>query len=164
VDQQRGQRDKGRIRVVLPMTDLFLVETVVVLRASMSESVVFWVISLHQDLARSIASSRAASHLGDKLKCPFRGTKIRQRETGIDRYDSDKSDVGEIVTLSQHLRAHQHVDFAFAEFQQHLLEVTAPRSSVTIDSAYAKSREDLRQHRFNLLGSLTDVVDVLSFA
>ncbi len=47
MDQQRAERHKRRICVVLAMADLFFVKTVVILRASMSESVVIWVISLH---------------------------------------------------------------------------------------------------------------------
>ena len=47
MDQQRAERNKRRISVVLAMANLFIVKTVVILRASMSESVVIWVISLN---------------------------------------------------------------------------------------------------------------------
>ncbi len=163
--QEQGRKRYERwIRMILPMADLFLVKAVVVLRASVSERVVAWVISLHQYLPRPVASSRTSGNLSNELEGSLCGSKVGQSQTSIDRYHTDQGDVGKIVPLRQHLRSHQHVKFAFAEFHELFLEVAAARSCVAIDSANAKSREEFRQQGFNLFSALPNIVDVLPFA
>src|SRR6185503_4429262 len=84
VDQEAPERDERRIRMVLPVVNLFVVKTFVVLRACMAQRVVIRMVGLNQHSARAIAASGASRHLRYQLKRSFRRTKIRQSESRID--------------------------------------------------------------------------------
>ena len=58
--------------MVLSVTNLFVIETVVVLRASMSQGVVLRMVSLNQNPAGPITTTGAPRDLSYKLKRAFR--------------------------------------------------------------------------------------------
>ena len=117
-------------------------------------------ISLNQDSARAIATTRASRHLRDQLKRSFRRSEIRQRQTRIDRNHADQSHVRKVVTLREHLRADQRIDPSGAEVSQRLFKDFSPRGRVAIDSRDAQSREEQLQHLFELFRAFANVVDV----
>src|SRR6185369_1198871 len=70
--QKTRQRHEWRIRMILTVTKLFVVEPFVILCTCVSQSVVIWMIRLNQNSARSIAPAGAACDLRDQLKSSFR--------------------------------------------------------------------------------------------
>ena len=56
MDQQTRQRYKRRIGMILPVAQLFLVKSLIVLRTRMSQSVMIWMIRLDQYPSRAIAT------------------------------------------------------------------------------------------------------------
>src|ERR1043165_7653132 len=76
VDQHASERDERRIRMILAVMDLFVVEAFVILGARVAQRVVIRMIGLNQHLPRSIATSRASRDLRDQLKRSLSGTKV----------------------------------------------------------------------------------------
>ena len=83
MDQVARERHKRRIRMVLPVLNLFVVKAFVILRARVAQRVVIRMIGLNQHFARPIATTGASCYLRDQLKRSFRGTKVGQGESGV---------------------------------------------------------------------------------
>src|SRR5215217_4440942 len=115
MDQQTRERHKRRIRMVLPVPQLLIVKTFIVLRARMSQSIVVWMIRLNQNSSWPITSTRATRNLRDELKRSFRRSEIRQCEARINRNHANQSHIRKVVTLGEHLRSHECIDAARAE-------------------------------------------------
>src|SRR5215217_3911514 len=71
MDQHTRQCYERRIRMILPVAQLFLVKRFIVLRTRVSQSVMIRMIRLNQDPSRTIATSRSSRNLRDQLKSPF---------------------------------------------------------------------------------------------
>ena len=78
--------------------------------------------------------------------------------------DSDQRHAVNVVALGDHLRAHQHVEFAFVERVQGTLEVFATANGVAIEATDARLREHAVQQFFQLLRSGADEIHVLAAA
>src|SRR5260370_22145878 len=101
--QQRSQRDKWRIGMVLSVANLFVIKARVILGAGMPQRVMIRMISLNQDVTGTVTTPRAAGHLSNQLKRSFGRAKVRQLQTRINRDDADQRHVGKIVALREHL-------------------------------------------------------------
>ena len=117
--------------MILPVAQLFVVKSFIVLRTRVSQSVVIRMIRLNQDSSRTIATSGTSRDLRDELKRSFRRSEIRQRETDIDRHHADQRHVRKVVTLGQHLRADERIDASGAEVSERLLKNLPPRGCIT---------------------------------
>ena len=126
--------------MVSPMANLFFVKSAIVLSGGVAKGVMMWMISLNQHPARQVAAARATGYLSDQLKGSFGCAKVGQCQAGIDRHNSDQRHIRKVMPLRQHLGSDQHVELAFAEVQQCLLELMPPRFGVAIDPAQTKSR------------------------
>src|SRR5205085_8872351 len=164
VYEQRGERDEGRVAQVLPVVDLFVEETFVVLRARVAQSVVLRVICLNQDATGQSASARAPCDLRDELERSLRGAEVWQRKPRVNRDDADERDVREVVPLRNHLRADEHVEFARGETQDGLLVDGAARGRVAVEARDAESGGACAQNFFYLLRALADGVYELTGA
>src|SRR5258707_1228490 len=82
--QQQRQRYKRRITVIASMANLFIIESAVILGARMSQSIVMRMIRLNQNAPGQITASGSSGNLGDQLKGPFGGAKVRQSQSRID--------------------------------------------------------------------------------
>src|SRR6185369_7825348 len=160
MDQQTRERHERRIRMVLPVAQLLFVKTLIVLRTRMSQRIVIRMIRLDQNSSRPIATSRPSRHLRDQLKRSFRRSKIRQRETRINRYHANQSHIGKVVSLRQHLRTDKRIDAARTEVCKRLFKHLPARGRVTINSRDAESREEQSEHLFELLSAFANVVNV----
>ena len=61
------------------------------------------------DLYRQAAAAGTSGDLRKKLKGPFRRSKIRQAEAGINRHDSHQGHIVKIMAFCEDLRTDQHV-------------------------------------------------------
>ncbi len=124
--QQECQGHEGRIAVIASVTNLFVIKPAIVLSRRVSQSVMMRMVSLNQDSPRQVTTARATGDLGYQLKRSFGGAKVGKSKAGIDRNNANQSDVRKIVSLRQHLRADEQIDFSFGKIQQALFEfVTA---------------------------------------
>src|SRR5215208_2299439 len=83
MDEQTRQCYERRIRMILPVAKLFLIEAFIILRARVSQSVMIWMVGLDQNPAGSIPATSASCDLSNELKCPFRRSEIRQSEASV---------------------------------------------------------------------------------
>src|SRR5713101_6358945 len=81
-NKHQGQRDERRITVIAPMTNLFVVEPSIVLRARVAQRVMTRVISLDQNASGQVAATGAPRDLRNQLKGALCGAKVRQSEAG----------------------------------------------------------------------------------
>src|SRR5690349_14866142 len=162
--QQQSQCDEWRILVIAAVANLFVVEADIILGDRVPQSVVMRMIGLNEYSAGAIATSGAAGNLSNQLKSSFCGTKIRQRQPGVDRDYAHERDVREIVTLREHLRADQQIQLAFFKVKQGLFEFAPAGLRVAIDAADPQIRKALVQQFFDLFRAFADVIDVLARA
>ena len=120
--------------------------------------------ALNDDFARAIAAARAARHLRQQLKRSLRGAKVRQRQRGIRRENSDQRHEREVVSLGDHLRSDQNVDLALSKTAKHALEVANVLHGVAVDASDARIREQFPQVGLDTLGALADIMDVFALA
>src|ERR1043166_8239098 len=85
------------------------------------DTVVLGTIGLNQDVSVSLPSPRPPSDLCEQLKQTLRGTKIRNGERRISRYDTYQGDVRIIMPFGNHLGAYQDIDVATAQGAQNTL-------------------------------------------
>src|SRR6185312_2973021 len=71
MNQQRCERHERRIRMIVPVANLFLIKRFVILGASMEKRVVVRVVSLNQNLSGKISAAGTTSHLRQQLKSPL---------------------------------------------------------------------------------------------
>jgi hypothetical protein len=81
--------------------------SLVVLRGGHAHGVVIGIDGLDQHDPRHVAASGAAGDLGEKLKGALGRAEIRHAEADIGRDHAHQRDIGNIVPLGDHLRAHQ---------------------------------------------------------
>src|SRR5258708_13498245 len=135
--EEQRQRHERRVAVITAMTNFLIVESSIVLCLCVPQRVVMRMISLNQNPARQVAPPRAPRASRDQLKGTFTGAKIRQSQSGVDGNDAYQSNVRKVVSLCQHLSAHEEIDFAFPEIKQGLFELMPSRLCVAVDPADA---------------------------
>ena len=96
---------------------------------------------LQHNLARSLAASRASRHLRQQLKGPLGGPEVRETQGAVGAHHAHQRDIGNVVSLGNHLRAHQQIDLARLQRAQHALKVVAPAHRVAIQSPNARLRK-----------------------
>src|SRR5881396_2623298 len=69
-------------------------------------------ISLHDDFSRKLRAPRPAGDLKQQRGEPLRGAEICTVKRVVGAEHADEREIREIVSLRQHLRAHQNVDQA----------------------------------------------------
>ena len=128
-----GQSGVGRIRHQAAEFDFLVIKGLIVLRSGATDGVVIRIDGLDEHDAGGLAAPGASAGLGEQLEGPLGGAKIGQAQAHVGADDADQSDVGDIVTLGDHLRAHQDVIVAIAKRGQDglvfALARTASRSS-----------------------------------
>ena len=102
------------------------------------DRVVIWEISLQDYFAGGLASSGASGNLGQQLECALGGAEIREAQGSIRSHHSYQRHAVDVVSFGDHLRAHQHVKFAFIERIQCALKVLAPAYRIAIQAADAR--------------------------
>src|SRR6266567_329371 len=115
MDQYRCERDERRIAMIPAMTNLLIVKRQIVLGGGQTQNVMARMISLDQDASATLTAAGAAGYLGNQLKCSLRGAKVGQSQSRIDGNNSYQGYVWKVMTLRQHLRANEHVEFTLAE-------------------------------------------------
>src|SRR5262245_43953620 len=150
MDQQARERNERRIRMILPVTKLLFIKRLIVLRASVSQSIMIWMIGLDQNSSRPIAASCASRHLRDQLKRSFRRSEVRQRRARIYRHHAHQSHVREVMSLREHLRTDERIDASGAEVRERLLKHFPTRSRVAIDARDTQVREEQSEHLLEL--------------
>src|SRR5438045_3484839 len=67
-------------------------------------------VRLHENFAGGFAASSTPGYLSQELKRSFARSKIRQMQGQVGVDDSDKSDIGKMQTLGNHLCSHKTID------------------------------------------------------
>ena len=68
-------------------------------RASVSQGVMVRMVGLNQDSPRTITTAGASGHLRDELKGSFRRPEIRQRQSRVNRHNTDERYIRKIVAF-----------------------------------------------------------------
>src|SRR6266516_5971668 len=76
-------------------------------------------IGLNHDLTRRVATTGAASDLLEHGEEPLGGAEVPTVESIIRAQHSDQRQLWKVVTLGDHLRAHQDVDCSFHDLLSH---------------------------------------------
>ena len=76
-----------------------------------------------------------------KLKCPFGGTEIGEAQRHVSADHADQRDPVNVVTLGDHLRADEQIEFAIIERAQSAFEIIVTADSVAIEAGDAGLRE-----------------------
>ena len=103
LDQHGCKGEKRRVAHFLAKADLLFVKSEIILFAGVLQGIVLWIICLNQHSTAEVTAARASGNLGQQLKCSFGGPEVGQAESKINRYDADQCDVGEVMSLRDHL-------------------------------------------------------------
>ncbi len=143
--QEIGHR--GKRRVVHPFAEahLFVAKGVVIMLGGILDGIVIGKICLQDYFARQIAPTGSSGDLGKQLEGAFGGAEIRKSERKVGAYDADQRYSVHVVTLGDHLCAHQQIEFARIKSIEHAFEVFAPPHSIAVQPAYPGTRELLIQ-------------------
>ena len=106
----------------------------------------------------------APGDLREKLESPLGRAEIRHSEADVGGDHPHQRDVVDVVSLGDHLRAHQDVVIAVAEAGQDGLEMAAAEDRVAVHARDAGFGELLVQLVFDALGAHAHEVQVLALA
>ena len=87
---------------------------------------------LDDDAARRVAAA-AAGELGEELERPLLGAEVGQAEAGVGVDDGRELDAGEVVSLGDHLRAHQNRTLGAREPLERLAQLLGLRDRVGVE-------------------------------
>src|SRR5262249_2817989 len=146
-----GQRSERWIGHHPAKVQFALEEGNVVLLDGILNRVMFGIKGLNEHAAGKVAASGAACDLGQQLKRPLRGAKIRQAQGGVSADPTDERDALKIVALGQHLRAHENIERAAGEGAERFLILALGSRRVAVQSRDAGTRKFLAQPFFKML-------------
>ncbi len=110
---------------------------------------------LQQHASWLACAARASGHLHDQLRKPFARAEVDAKQTFVHADDGDQGEVGQIVTLGQHLRADQdRRRIGSAELSSKCFECVAAARGFAIDAQYGHVRELRDKRFFQALGAL----------
>ena len=104
-------------------------------------------------MSRQIAAARPAGHLGQQLKGALGRAEIRHAQADVGGHDAHQRDVRNVVSLGDHLRAHEDVVAAFAKAREDRFEVPLAGDGVAIEPRDARLRRMLGAVRLPLAPS-----------
>src|ERR1051325_4110170 len=157
---QEGDPAEGWIPELLAELEFLLVKAGEVMAAGELNGRVKGSESLYDDFAFDVAAAGAARNLGEQLKGALAGAEIWlvQRQIGVN--DPDQSDIGEVETLGNHLRAEQDVNFAGAEIAQDAAEIVLALEGVGIHAFDSRVRKEFGQGVLDLLRADASIADL----
>jgi hypothetical protein len=112
VDAHADEARKGWIAHLLALANLLGVEALVVMLGRQTHGCVIWLEGLKNDFSGAVRTACAAGDLCEQLEGAFGGSEIRKGQALIREGYADQGHPGDVVSLRDHLRAHQHVDLA----------------------------------------------------
>jgi len=110
-NEQRDMRFRRQLRGGALIEQLVGEPAVVVRRQCLVDRMIGKV-GLHDDSAREIGASGATRDLHQQRDKPFGCTKVGAVERIVGAEHADERKPGEVVSLGEHLRAHENIDFA----------------------------------------------------
>ncbi len=111
------QRVEWRIVHPSPEAQLLFRKAVVVMPRRKLHRVVIRKVRLQHHLAEHLTAPGSPGHLGQQLKRPLGGAKIRQPQRRIRAHHPHQRHAMHVVSLGDHLRPHQQVDLARLELR-----------------------------------------------
>src|SRR4051794_32814561 len=160
--QNVSQRAVWRIVHPAAKAQFFFVEAHKIMLRSVLNRVVIREISLQYDFTWSVAATGPSFDLGQQLESSFGRPKVRKAESHVGSHHANQCDSVNIVALGDHLRAHQHIEFAFIESVQCTLEVLAAADGVAIETSNARLRKHSMQQLFKLFRARAEKIYVLT--
>ena len=100
-------------------------------------------IGLHNDFSPQLRASGPAGNLEQQRCKTLGGAKIGAVERIVGAEHPDQSEAGEIVTLGEHLRAHENVDGPRVDSIANFRKGAAAFGAVAIDARNSRRRETL---------------------
>src|ERR1700720_519643 len=114
-NQHIGQRGVRRIVHPTAKTELLLVEADEVMARGILNRIVILKICLQNHLAWRRSATSTAGDLRQKLKGTLGSTEVGKAQCDISSNDADQGDAVDVVTLGNHLRTHEQIEFAFVQ-------------------------------------------------
>jgi hypothetical protein len=105
--------------------------------------------SLDEDPSRFCAASAPSRYLGQDLEGPFGGPEIRKVQRGVGGDDADQRDIGEIMTLGDHLGADEDIDPAAVEVPEYPFHVSPSGGCIAVHPGDAGIRKALLHLHFD---------------
>ncbi len=118
--------------------------------------------SLERDAAGAVAATGAAGDLRDELERSLAGAEVGECEGGVAADDADKSDVGVVQSLGDHLGAEHDLDFAARESSERGFVFLEGAHGVAVDSCDIHSREFFGEFFFDALGAESEETEFFS--
>jgi hypothetical protein len=103
-------------------------------------------------MPRHVAAPGAPGHLGEELKGALGGAKIGHPEADIGGDHAHQRHVGNVVALGDHLRAHEDVVIALAEFVEDGLVLALAGDGVAVEAGDAGGGEGAVQILLDFFG------------
>src|ERR1700758_1171742 len=97
-----------------------------------------------------VAGTGPARDLREKLESTLGGAEIRETKRDVGPDHSDQRDAMDVVSLGNHLRSDQQIEFAFIEGAERALEIFFAADGVAIKPSDAGLREHPVQKFFQL--------------
>ncbi len=119
---------------------------------------------LHQHPAGVSGPSGSPGHLLQQLGAMLQRAEVGGIEAAIGIDHHDQGDMGQVVTLGQHLRAHQQAGLAAMDLLEHLLEALLLAGAVAVDTVYDGVRKEPLQGLFGTFGAAPQCAQVAAAA
>src|SRR6266436_5270763 len=119
-------------------------------------------VGLQYDFAGRLAASGASRYLRQQLEGSLSRTKIGQTQRDIRAHHTHERDAVHVVSLGNHLRAHQQIKLALVERVEHALEILIPAHRIAIEPPDPCRREHAVQQLFELLRTGSEKIHVLT--
>ena len=111
-------------------------------------------LSLHQHFAGPARAPGATGHLHDGLRQPLGGSEVGAEQALVGIEHAHQRDIGEVMTLGQHLRADQDARFAAVDPGDGRLQVGGIAHAVAVKAGDGQARKTRRQGFFDALGAM----------
>jgi hypothetical protein len=122
------------------------------MRCSQTHRRMIWLVGLKDDFSRAVGAARATCDLCEQLKGPFGGAEIREGEALVGKGDADQGDPGDVVSLGNHLRTDEHIDFTAPQPIENPLDPIT-RRCIAIEPCDAGLRKALLDSFLKLFGT-----------
>ena len=111
-----------------------------------------------------MAAPRSSGYLREQLERPLGGAKVRHAQRHVRSDHADQRYAVDVVSLGDHLRANEYIEFAFIQRIQRALEIFLPAHGVAIKPRDARLRKHAVQQLLQLFGSCSEKINVLAAA
>src|SRR5579863_6368202 len=149
-DEDVGKRRVGRVVHPTAKLELLFIEADEVVAGGELDRVMILKVSLQNHFTGGLSASGTSGDLGEELEGAFCSAEVGKSKSDIGSDDADERHAMNVVTLGDHLRSDEKIEFAFVQAAERALEIFVPADGVTIVASDARLWKHAVQQLFEL--------------